>query len=441
MERMRHHVTASGNTTLRGFYASENVNFDPPNPSMRINVQKAKCNFVVGLANGATSRAEEERIRDAVGRSQNSYEVIRMVSALGGWDGMDDELEPGDLDEIAKNIAQVLDQRDYPVYRFIRRHLPVLHYDDDKQGPSLGDAVKRLLTMPSRSMKNEINLLLSQTDEMMLRIGLAGLRARSHMVRAAGVSIETIEAVTTQAPPVHRRDELVTFLYRAVYTVRIATALELRQYGDLYKVLIDMADGSKDLRLRRAARDGLETMAKAFLAVERAVQTYGSNEARTTVGRFMVARRRALDAFQPAAPANQVLNAVADAIGSAANTIVDLETAIVNLPDVLTTVLTLAGFLKEDGDDKARDLVNVLFGLNALGHLPTRVKLDAINACLDGNTDDDDEQAILKILQAAKDLEPAELWQVASSATWEALDFSIDFTENDELVALLAQPV
>ncbi|MCA3405544.1 MAG: hypothetical protein INF76_18435 [Roseomonas sp.] len=264
---------------------------------MRINVQKAKCNFVVGLANGATSRAEEERIRDAVGRSQNSYEVIRMVSALGGWDGMDDELEPGDLDEIAKNIAQVLDQRDYPVYRFIRRHLPVLHYDDDKQGPSLGDAVKRLLTMPSRSMKNEINLLLSQTDEMMLRIGLAGLRARSHMVRAAGVSIETIEAVTTQAPPVHRRDELVTFLYRAVYTVRIATALELRQYGDLYKVLIDMADGSKDLRLRRAARDSLETMAKAFLAVERAVQTYGSNEARTTVGRFMVARRRALDAF------------------------------------------------------------------------------------------------------------------------------------------------
>ncbi|MCA3363186.1 MAG: hypothetical protein ING08_02535 [Roseomonas sp.] len=290
-------------------------------------------------------------------------------------------------------------------------------------------------------MKNEINLLLSQTDEMTLRIGLAGLRARSHMVRAAGVSIETIEAVTTQAPPVHRRDELVTFLYRAVYTVRIATALELRQYGDLYKVLIDMADGSKDLRLRRAARDSLETMAKAFLAVERAVQTYGSNEARTTVGRFMVARRRALDAFQPAAPANQVLNAVADAIGSAANTIVDLETAIVNLPDVLTTVLTLAGFLKEDGDDKARDLVNVLFGLNALGHLPTRVKLDAINACLDGNTDDDDEQAILKILQAAKDLEPAELWQVASSATWEALDFSIDFTENDELVALLAQPV
>ncbi|MCA3336842.1 MAG: hypothetical protein INF75_18090 [Roseomonas sp.] len=290
-------MTASGNTTLRGFYASENVNFDPPNPSMRINVQKAKCNFVVGLANGATSRAEEERIRDAVGRSQNSYEVIRMVSALGGWDGMDDELEPGDLDEIAKNIAQVLDQRDYPVYRFIRRHLPVLHYDDDKQGPSLGDAVKRLLTMPSRSMKNEINLLLSQTDEMMLRIGLAGLRARSHMVRAAGVSIETIEAVTTQAPPVHRRDELVTFLYRAVYTVRIATALELRQYGDLYKVLIDMADGSKDLRLRRAARDSLETMAKAFLAVERAVQTYGSNEARTTVGRFMVARRRALDAF------------------------------------------------------------------------------------------------------------------------------------------------
>ncbi|MCA3325015.1 MAG: hypothetical protein INF75_18095 [Roseomonas sp.] len=112
-----------------------------------------------------------------------------------------------------------------------------------------------------------------------------------------------------------------------------------------------------------------------------------------------------------------------------------------NLPDVLTIVLTLAGFLKEDGDDKARDLVNVLFGLNALGHLPTRVKLDAINACLDGNTDDDDEQAILKILQAAKDLEPAELWQVASSATWEALDFSIDFTENDELVALLAQPV
>jgi hypothetical protein len=408
---------------------------------MRINVQKAKCKFVYDLANAATSRAEEERIRDTVARSQNSREVIRMVSILGGWEGMDDELEPGDLDAIAKNIAQVLDQRDYPVYRFIRRHRPVLHYDDDKLGPSLGDVVTHLLTLPSRSMKTEINLLLSQTDEMMLRIGLAGLRARTHMVRAASVSEDALEAFTTQTPPVHRRDELVTFLHRAVYTVRISTALELRQYRDLYNVLVDMADGSNDPRLRRAARDALETMAKAFLAVERAVQTYGSNEARATVGRFMVARRRALDAFQPAAPANAVLNALAAAIGSAANTIADLQTAIVNLPDVLTTALTLSGFLKEDGDDKARDLVNELFGLNALGYLPNQIKLDAINACLDGNTDDDDEQAILKILRAAKDLEPAELWQIASSATWEALDFSIDGRENDELVALLAQPV
>src|SRR5437764_3875089 len=113
MESVRVHL--NGSTTLRGFFASDDVDFDPPSNSLRQNIMKSKARQVYELADGATGDDQEDEIRDLIAGSENSYEVIRMVGAIDGWGGLDDELPEDHLDPIAANIARVLDQRDYAV--------------------------------------------------------------------------------------------------------------------------------------------------------------------------------------------------------------------------------------------------------------------------------------------------------------------------------------
>ena len=108
MEFVKRHVNASGsilnpsgNTTLREFFSSAEVDFDPPSLSLRQNIMKAKARYVYELADGVTGDDEEDAIRDIMVASENSYELIRMVGAIGGWAGLDDELPEGHVDPIA----------------------------------------------------------------------------------------------------------------------------------------------------------------------------------------------------------------------------------------------------------------------------------------------------------------------------------------------------
>jgi len=55
-------------------------------------------------------------------------------------------------------------------------------------------------------------------------------------------------------------------------------------------------------------------------------------------------------------------------------------------------------------------------------------------------TTDDEENAINSVLQAAKDYDQAELYQLARGATWESLDSNIQGGEFDELLNILQQP-
>ena len=158
VEFVKHHVKASGNSTLKGFFGSENVDYDPPSLSLRHNIKKAKCQFVYSLASGATNDDEELAIRDAMQSSENSYELFRMVFATGGWAGLDDELEEAYLDPIATRLAQVLDQRDYVVYQLIRRYLWILDYD---ASPNLGDCFLKVLQLPAEFQAAEFDAILA----------------------------------------------------------------------------------------------------------------------------------------------------------------------------------------------------------------------------------------------------------------------------------------
>jgi hypothetical protein len=443
VEFVKHHVKASGSESLKGFFASDNVKYDPDSKSLRTNIQKAKCKFVFSLASGHTDEDEEHAIRDAMVGSENSYELIRMFFAMRGWSGLDDELEEAYLDPIARQLAQVLDQRDYPVYKLIRRHLAIVDYD---AAPNLGDCFLKVLRWPAQFQPAEFDAILATKGDLLGSIAGATLRGRTSMVDAAWVSPEdVIKAFDQGAPP--GKDDLIRLMHQINYTTRICLSLARLEYSDLYDVLLELADPNiTDARRRQACRDALVGLSLEFAAAERAVKYAGSNEAKSTVGRFMVARKAVLDAFAPAAPPGGILAALKAILAPAANTLAELKTAVINLPDKLTEALTLSSLLGSDQDELAVQMIHEADAQKWLPHMSSAIKVRLINSCMAGGdiisgVVDAEEIAINTVLSAAKAHEQAELYQLAAAVSWEALDSAIDGEEHDDLERLLSQPV
>src|SRR5262249_4060736 len=157
-------------------------------------------------------------------------------------------------------------------------------------------------------------------------------------------------------------------------------------------------------------------------------------------GRFMTARQAALDAWTPAVPPATIFNAIRNVIAPVVTTLADLKQAIIDLPDQLTASLSLPSLLGSDDDDHARELVSGAQSQGWLDRMPARVKSMAIRACLDGWTVDDDENAILACMNAARAYDQAEVYQLEASATWQDLYGSIDGDQYDQLIDVLGAP-
>ncbi len=438
MELVKHHVNSSGNSSLRGYFSSEAVDFDPPSNSLRENISKQKAKVIYDLADGATNDDEEDEIRDRMAASENSYELIRMFHAINGWAGLDDELPEGHLDSIAARLAQNLDQRDYLVYRLIRRYLILLDYN---ASPTLGDCFEKLLTWPVQYQAAEIDQLLNQKTELLKGITNATLRERTNMVNAAHIHPNVIVHYLAAAP--HRVNDLVALMHEVNYTVRICLSLAELDYQPLYAVITDMVNPNPAIMnvQRIACRDTCVRLQLEFAAARDSVDVVGSNQAKSTVNRFMLALKAAIDNFPAAVPAPTAVGAIAAAIGAVANNLTDLQTAITNLPDALAGAITLPALFDSNGDDLARQLVSRLQSQQSLAHASFDTKIKMINALLSGSTDDDDENAINAIMRVSKDWVQAEIYQLAAAATWESLYTSMNGDEYDVLEDLLGQPI
>lgn len=435
MEHVKHHVTASGSTTLRGFFASDNVEFDPPSLSLRRNITKAKSRFVHSLADGYTSADDEGDIRDALQGSQDSAELIRLVGVMDGWEGLDDELEPSQVDQVAAQLAQVLDQRHQVLYQLIRRYLVLLDYG---ASPTLGDCFQCLARWPSAFQDEEIDAVLARRGELLGGITSAARRGRTNVVNAARVLPAVIQGYATGT--VHRSDEIVSLMHEVNYSTRICASLVPLDYQPLYRVIADMVDPTVSPSQRQACRDTCLRMSLEFAAAAKAVEVVGSQAARSTVNRFMATLQAALDNFSPTLPAPSTVAAIIAALGGAGSTLTDLLTAVTNLPDALSGAITLPALLGTDDDDNARRLVGELKAQGSLAHLAFTVKVMLINAALDGWTVDDDEIAILGVVQTTKAFDKAEVYQLVAAVTWGALSSGVDGAEYDELVSTLRQP-
>jgi hypothetical protein len=438
VEFVKHHVVSSGNSSISGYFGSDAVDFDPFPPlsppltpdSLRANIMKQKAKVIYDLAEGATGDAEEDEIWNRMKTTQNSYELIRMFNAIGKWEGLDDELPEGHLDDIARQIAQVLDQRDYEVYQLIRRYLILLDYN---ASPTLGDCFAKLLTWPVQFQAAEFDKILLRKGELLKGIASATLRDRRNMMSAANIDPQVIRDYVQAAPP--KVNDLVALMHEVRYTDRICRNLQRLHYLPLYVVITEMVDPNPNItNLQRiACRDTCKRLQLEFAAARDAVEVAGSSEAKATINRFMEALDAALDNFPATVPAPTAVQAIATAIGAVANTVADLLSAINQLPDILTTAITIPALLDSNGDDLARQLVSKLQAQQTLARLSWDIKLKMINALLSGWTVDDDENAINAIMRAAHDYDLAEVYQLAAAATWESLYSSVDGEQYDEL--------
>ncbi|TKB70925.1 MAG: hypothetical protein E8D52_01140 [Nitrospira sp.] len=376
-------------------------------------------------------------------RSENSYELIKMLRAIDGWAGLDDELPEGHLDPIAKTIAQVLDQRDYEVYKLIRRYLSLLDYE---ASPNLGDCFVRLLLWPREFQNNEFDFLLDRKAELLKTITTASMRERSNMVAAAKIDPAAVIGQYIVATP-HRSTDLVALMHEVNYTTRICSFLVRLDYQPLYNVIAEMVDPAKTNSERTACWDTCRRLRlKEFPAAAKAVEVVGSNEAKSTVNRFMGALDAAIANFPPTLPAPTAVGAIVAALGNAGNTLSDLRTAITNLPDALAGAITISNIFGADRDDKARQLIGELDTQGWLSSLAFTIKLEMVNWLLSSPglvdvTTDDEENAINSVMQAAKDYDQAELYQLARAAGWESLYSNVNGDQYDTLENILNQPV
>lgn len=446
MENVRHHVISSGNSSLRGFFSSDLVDFDPPSPSLRQNIMKAKAKIIYDLADGATGDDEENEIRDRMTQSENSYELIRMVAAIDGWEGLDNELPEGHLDDIARQLAQVLDQHDYVVYQLIRRYLVLLDYN---ASPNLGDCFAQLLQWPVQFQHAEFDFILNRKGALLKGIASATMRERTNMVKAASMSIEgeatgVIEQYYNMVSSYSKADELIRLMHEVRYTTRICGSLVDLHYRPLYGVIAEMVDPSKTNLERIACRDTCKRLSVEFSAAAKAVDVVGSNEARTTIDRFMLTLNTAINNFPPTLPAPTAVAAIIAALDEVGNTFTDLLTAITDLPDALDAI-TIPNLLGRDEDNIARELIGQLASEDWLARSSFEVKLTCLNSLLHSTdfisaTTSDEEIAINKVMRAAKEYERAELYQLVAAASWESLSSNVDGDEYDELEDILNQP-
>lgn len=437
MRGARAFVAASGKTSIRGFFGSDAVKYDPSSASLRVNVRKFLGKQVYDLADGATSDEEEEQIRDIMVGCDNSYELVRLFGTMRGWKGLDDELPESYLDPIARRLSQLLDQRDYIPYQMIRRYLLLFDYN---AAPTLGDCFEKLLRQwPPEFLPGEIDMILAQKGALLESIARAVLREQDLMKRAATISLATINLCASL--PLHRGGELVALMHEVNYTVTICGHLATLDYVNLYGVVLDMAQPPPFPNAQRiACRDSFVRLAPELAATAKAVEIFGTGQNKSTVDRFNTMLKAAIDNFPAAAPNPGLLAAIATTLNGVAGSVADLLTLISNLTGTVIAAINLPNLTGSSGDDTARFMVSELHARNLLGRVPTRVKTMAINAALSGWTVDDDEIAILRVLEQSKILCQAELYQLAAGATWESLDTSIDGDQHDELESLLNTP-
>jgi hypothetical protein len=393
------------------------------------------------LFDGGTDEEDEDRALAILLGSTRMEDLTFLVNKLT-WDGLDDDLDEGDLNQIMDRLKVLMDKRQY-LGGFLLRYY---FLDDDEILPTV-DFVN-VLTPYATSRSPEVRQAfaeqaLNQKNALLDGIMLMALRNRATGLRELRLAIDR-----AAGPEQYRATELQRLSWEVFYTEQIGAQLARGEYKLLQQTLTDLFNATfapPAFSVRNIALfNMLRRWDRAFVAMERAINILGSERQKADVRRYMDTRRLFMDNFPtvPPTPPAAFLAALQQAVQAITTTLSGVAGSFADLVGAVQAIATDIGDLSAPAilgtadDDKAVAATNTLSAEGLLAVLPSRYKIELNTKMLDGAVVDADEEGILTVLRDAKTRSPAEFLQVASSATWAELDGSFDGTQHDALEAL-----
>lgn len=168
-----------------------------------------------------------------------------------------------------------------------------------------------------------------------------------------------------------------------------------------------------------------------------AIDAVGSATESERFNRFMEIRRAFLDAF-PATnpPPAGVPSDLARGLGAIATTLEELTAAVNTVADSIRA-LNIGDLLGTNEDNRARAVVDDLSTAALLPSLPLPLRAQLCRSLLEGNTDDDDEDAVNLVVRHTWAASLCERYLLVSHVAWEVLE-GMDGDQYDTLEALLS---
>jgi hypothetical protein len=393
-------------------------------------IWEQKLHQIQEMFDGGTSEIEENLALTLILASGSSSELIYLINNLT-WSRLDDELEEPDLDQIATRLSDLMNREQY-LPSFLQKVFQI--QPDDLKNVSENQLTSVLRTKDAASLRSLADELLSKRDIILNDIGLRALRGLPLYDKEFFLAVDHIRRWG-----VHRLNELLSFRWEGHYTRVLCRGLEAGDVKSLLQSLPDLINPDATvfpIERRMAFKDMLRRWDRELFAMDDFVkQIVDFDPSKNEMAKFLRNMRLFTENFPYELESpniiEEAIQQILAALGAVAGTFDDLVSAIRELVAAIQNI-NLQALMNTDEDDIAVNTTNAM-AAETLALLPTRYKYELINRMLLVSAEDEEEQAILRILATSKERSPAEFVQLVSETTWEKLYNSFDGTEYDSL--------
>lgn len=400
---------------------------------------KEQEQLVMGLFDGATSEQEEDAAMEIL-RGASDENLKKIVNSIG-WDRLKNELDPEDIDEISKRLANPKATASNSASSKILENFGI-NNSSEEIGEIKRKINQKLDSMSPSEIESLSNETLANKNSVLSEIAMLERSGKGTQAAALRTLVDQLKGRANG----ELKNGLDQFSYQIRYTSEINGRLKSGDYSGLLENMRDMADPTKSNAERTAIYETLRALDPELRAMEEAIQLYGNSKQKADAEVFMKRYRTFMNTFDPNDSAGDFLDKLGSKLDLAGQSIEDkfdsLRSQTANMVSELPNLVKLGNFLDTLSDDEARELVNNLYskesnGENHLASLPTDYKVRLINNMIAGFTGDEEEQAILKILRETKKKNPQEFYQIISAVGYEELNSNIDGQENLEFQQIM----
>jgi hypothetical protein len=398
--------------------------------SVREAIWHHKLRAINQLFLGSTSEEEVDQALALMLSAESGDEMAFLINNVT-WDGLDDDLDEPDLDQILRHASLLLERRDFIAIRFLRRAFGVDPWTLPQV--AMGDLTASAASMPWYIRQSLADEIAARRDALLDGVALTGLRGRPTLAREMRVVVDFLSGAGHHVVP------LTSLSWELQYTDLIVTQLARGEVGVLILRLSDLVNAQLPAVQRGAWFDMLRRWEREFMAMDALVRVIGNTAQKADMRRFMDLRRLFMDNFPavvaPATGIQQSIQAILAAIGAVGTGFQDLALALRQFADSIND-FSIPKLFGTDADQNAFNIVNTLAGQDVLARLPSAYKSELVNRMLDGGVEDEEEQATLTVLRMSKARSTADFAQLAAQASWERLYTSFEGQEYEDLERL-----